>query len=625
MRKSTVVANIESFWNKEAKNISWFSEWKKVLEWNEPFAKWFSGGMLNASHACLDVHITSWKKNKVALYWEDENGNSISLSYLQLYKQVNQCASAFKKIGVQKGDRIVLYMPMIPEAIITMLAVARVGAIHSVIFSGFGSSALADRINDSQARFIITADFGMRRGKLIPLKSVVDKALLFTSSVKNVVVVKRTEKEIHFEDGRDLIYSDILKKADSYIEPERVESNHPLFVLYTSGTTGKPKGIVHSTGGYLVYINSVFKWAFNINEESTYWCTADIGWITGHSFLVYAPLLHGASIVIYEGAPTYPYVDKWWEIIEKYSVSVFYTSPTALRMFMRYGEGPIKKHDLSSLKILGSVGEVINPEVWEWYNTFIGNKKCPIIDTWWQTETGGFMISPMAREGDVLLKPGSATYPLPGIDADVVDETGKPVIAGVKGFLVIKKPWPGMLSGVYNNSSRYKNVYWAKFKGMYYTGDYAKKDADGYFWLLGRSDETLNVAGHMLGSAEIESATLTAFGVAEAAVVGVSDVIKGEAIILFVTPKQGVKSNDKLKEEIIKSICSEIGSLARPKEIYFVSELPKTRSGKIMRRILKAIVQNVSIGDISTLEDEASVEEIKIVYRDIKDALQKTF
>jgi len=423
----------KEFWVEEANKISWLKKWDNVLEWDEPFAKWFVGGKINASYACLDVHVNSERKNKVAIYWEDEEGNTTALSYLQLYKQVNRFAFALKKNGVKKGDRIIIFMPMIPQAIVAMLASARIGAIHSVVFSAFGSSALADRIDDAKARFVITADFGKRRGRLIPLKTVVDRALEKVDCVEKVVVVKRTEEKIDILDGRDLLYDRIMAHADDYVEPEQVDSTHPLFILYTSGTTGKPKGIVHSTGGYLVYTNSVYQRAFNPQEDSTYWCTADIGWITGHSFVTYAPLLNGSSVVIYEGGPDYPAIDRWWRIIEKYRVSIFYTSPTALRMFMRHGVEHIKKRDLRSLKVLGTVGEVINPEVWEWYNEHIGDRQCPVIDTWWQTETGGFMISPSAKDL-VALKPGSATYPLKGIEADVVDEKGVSVPANTKGF-----------------------------------------------------------------------------------------------------------------------------------------------------------------------------------------------
>lgn len=600
--------DLKQMWSKQAESIPWAKKWEKVLEQNGPFAKWFVGGKLNASYACLDAHITTSRKDKIALHWEDEDGNMQSFSFLQLYHKVNRCASALKNVGVKKGNRIVIFLPMIPQAVVAMLACARIGAIHSVVFSAFGAGALADRIDDAKATFVITADFGKRRGKLIPLKQVVDQALEKVSGVKKVIVVKRTEETIPFNHEKDCFYHEIIENADEYIEPEMVEANHPLFILYTSGTTGKPKGIVHSTGGYLVYINSVFNAAFNPDKDSVYWCTADIGWITGHSFVTYAPLMTGTTSVIYEGGPDYPGIDIWWKIIEKYKVSIFYTSPTALRMFMRYGTDTIKKNDLSSLKVLGSVGEVINPEVWLWYREHIGENRCPIIDTWWQTETGGFMISPSAKNL-VDLKPGSATLPLPGIEADVVDEHGISVEPNTKGYLVIKKPWPGMLMGIYNNPDRYKKVYWSKFPGMYYyTGDYAKKDDDGYFWLLGRADEVLNIAGHILGTSEIENATVESNAVAEAAAVGVPDDLKGEAIVLFVTLKKGMEKSELVKKEIIKTIRNNMGPIAKPREIYFVDSLPKTRSGKIMRRILKAIATGKSIGDVSTLENEHSVK-----------------
>ncbi|MEW6068639.1 MAG: acetate--CoA ligase [Nitrospirota bacterium] len=612
------ISNFEIFWEKEAEKIPWFKRWETVLEWEYPFAKWFVGGMLNASYGCIDAHLHSWRKNKVAIYWEDEQGNTKSYSYAQLHREVNKLSSILKNIGVKKGDIVVLYLPMVPELVFSMLATVRIGAIHTVVFSGFSSQALADRINDTGAKVLITADFGIRRGKLVPLKEIVDKALDITPSIQKVILITRTQEKVNIREGRDLLYSELLKDAENYVEPEPVESTHPLYILYTSGTTGKPKGIVHSTGGYLVYNHSTYKWVFDISDESIYWCTADVGWVTGHSAIVYAPLLHGATIIIYEGAPDYPYLDRWWEIIEKYRVTIFYTSPTALRMFIRFGEEWIKKHDLGSLKILGSVGEPINPEVWEWYYRNVGNERCPIVDTWWQTETGGMMISPAPGIELIPLKPGSATLPLPGIDADVVDEAGNPVPHGTKGYLVVKKPWPGMLMGIYKDPDRYKETYWSKFKGMYYPADYAMKDEEGYFWLLGRADEILKVAGHRIGTAEIESVVVTEPFAAEAAVVGTSDPVKGEAIVIFVILKKGYAPDDNLKKKIIDSVRTQIGPFATPQEIYFVEKLPKTRSGKIMRRILKAIIHDKPIGDITTLEDEASVEEIKSAYEEFK-------
>jgi acetyl-CoA synthetase len=616
------ISNLEKFWEKEAEKLTWFRRWDNVLYWDEPYARWFVGGLLNASYGCLDTHLHSWRKNKVAIYWEDEEGNTKSFSYAQLYREVNRFASVLKNIGAQKGDIIILYLPMIPELVISMLATVRIGAIHTVVFSGFSSQALADRINDTGAKVLITGDFGIRRGKLVPLKEVVDNALKLAPSVEKVILVKRTEEKVTIKEGRDLIYQELMEDAEKYVEPEPVEATHPLYILYTSGTTGKPKGIVHSTGGYLVYNYATYKWVFDISDESVYWCTADVGWVTGHSAIVYAPLLHGATIVMYEGSPDYPYLDKWWEIIEKYGVTIFYTSPTALRMFIRYGEEWIKKHDLSSLRILGTVGETINPEVWEWYYKNIGNERCPIVDTWWQTETGGVMISPAPGLELVPLKPGSATLPLPGIDAEVVDDSGIPVSTGTKGYLVIRKPWPGMLMDIYKNPIRYKETYWSRFKGMYYTADYAIKDEEGYFWLLGRADEVLKVAGHRIGTAEIESSVVATPFAAEAAVVGVPDEVKGEVIIIFVILKEGFKPEDDIKEKIIDNIRKQIGPIATPKEIYFVAKLPKTRSGKIMRRILKAIILDKPIGDVTTLEDEASVDEIKVSYEELKRMLK---
>ena len=621
--QQNATSNFEKFWEKEAEKIPWFKRWEKVLQWEEPYARWFAGGLLNASYGCLDAHLHSWRKNKVAIYWEDEEGNTKSYSYTQLHREVNRFSSVLKNIGVKKGDIVVLYLPMIPELVISMLATVRIGAIHTVVFSGFSSKALADRINDTGAKVLITADFGIRRGKFIPLKEIVDETLNLTPSIERVVLIKRTEKEVAIKEGRDLLYQELLKGAEKFIEPEPVEATHPLYILYTSGTTGKPKGIVHSTGGYLVYNFATYKWVFNISDDSIYWCTADVGWVTGHSEIVYAPLLHGATIIVYEGSPDYPHLDKWWEIIEKYGVTILYTSPTALRMFIRYGEKWIRGHDLNSLQILGTVGEAINPDVWEWYYKIIGNEKCPIVDTWWQTETGGIMISPAPGLELVPLKPGSVTLPLPGIDAEVVDDSGSPVGPGTKGYLVIRKPWPGMLMDIYRDPARYSDTYWSRFKGIYYTADYAMKDEEGYFWLLGRADEILKVAGHRIGTAEIESAAVATPFAAEAAVVSTPDPVKGEAIVLFVILKEGYKPEEKIKDKIIENIRLQIGPIATPRDIHFVEKLPKTRSGKIMRRILRAIVQDKPIGDITTLEDEASVEEIKTAYEEFKGILRK--
>lgn len=615
-------AELESFWDKHAQALPWFSTWNKVLDWNLPFARWFVDGRINASYACLDVHVKNERKDKVALYWSDEKGNERILTYQELYTLTNKMASVLQSLGVQKGDIVVLYLPLIPEAVAAMLAVARLGATHSVVFSGFSAQSLQDRINDAQATHVITADIGQRRGSFIHLKDLVDRALVNTPSIKKVLVVKRSEQRINMQHDRDVFLHDMMDSAADYVQPESVESNHPLFMLYTSGTTGKPKGIVHSTGGYLTYIYWTFKWAFNPHEKSVYWCTADIGWITGHSYVVYAPLMHGMSIVINEGAPDYPAPDAWWNIIEKYNVSIFYTSPTALRMFMRYGNEHIDKHAMPSLKVLGTVGEPINPEVWHWYHDTIGKKRCPVIDTWWQTETGGFMIAPtLGREHDVLPKAGSATLPLPTIQAVVLDQEGKEVESGAKGYLAIKNPWPGMMLGIFNDPERYKQVYWSKFPGMYYPGDFAIKDEDGYFWLLGRADEVLNIAGHRVGTAEVESATVCHPDVAEAATIGVADEIKGESIVIFAILKAGTDLRESLKKEIIQVVRDQIGTFVTPRDVFIVQKLPKTRSGKIMRRVLKAVVEGLSVGDITTLEDEASVDEIREAMQSISTAV----
>jgi acetyl-CoA synthetase len=617
------IDNIEEYWEQEARKLEWASTWDRVLDWDAPFAKWFPGGMLNASYLCVDKHLKNWRRNKVAIYWVGEDGEEKTLSYLQLYKEVNKLAAALKKMGVKDGDRVAFYLPMIVELPIAMLACARIGAIHTVVFSGFSSQALADRINHTEANLVITADGGFRRGKIIKLKDIVDEALKNTPSVEKVLVVKRTCHEIKMQDGRDIWYHDAVKHKEKPVDPLPVESTHPLFILYTSGTTGKPKGIVHSTGGYLVYINSVYKTVFNIQEDSVYWCNADIGWVTGHSFIVYAPLLNGASIVMYEGAPDYPTPDRWWQIIEEYKITTLYTSPTAIRMFMRLGEEWVKKHDLSSLSILGSVGEPINPEAWMWYFKNVGGERCPIVDTWWQTETGGIMISPAPGIGLVPLKPGSATYPLPGIDVDVVDENGKSVPPNVRGYIIIKKPWPGMALTVYKDPGRFKETYWTRFPGSYYAGDYCMKDEDGYLWLLGRADEVLKVAGHRLGTVELESAMVSHPSIAEAAVASKPHEIKGETIVVFAVLKQGIAQTPDLATELRNHMRKTVGPLATPENVYFVTKLPKTRSGKIMRRVLKALVAGKSIGDISTLEDKASVEEAKQAFEEFQRITKK--
>jgi acetyl-CoA synthetase len=598
-------------WEQQASQLPWFKQWTRVLEMQNLYAHWFVDGHINASYACLDVHVQRGLSEHPAIHWTNERGESRTITYGQLYKDVNAYAAYLRSCGVDLGDKVILYMPMVPEALVAMLACARLGAIHVVVFSGFSAQALKDRIDDVKATHVLTCDVSYYRGKTLNLKSIVDQALEHNEHVKKVIVVRRMPEKISCLAGRDLIY-DAAAYQNVIVDPVPVESQHPLFILYTSGTTGKPKGIVHSTGGYLTYVYATIKWAFDITSGSIYWCTADIGWITGHSYGVYGPLMHGATIVVREGAPDWPESTAWWKVIDRYKISIFYTSPTALRMFMRLGPELLQGADLSSLKVLGSVGEPINPEVWQWFYKVIGKQCCPIIDTWWQTETGGFMIAPTAGRSLVALKPGSAAYPMPGIDAGIVDGSGKEAPAEKKGYLVIKKPWPGMMIGIYNNPALYRDVYWSKFPGFYYAGDYAMCDNDGYFWLLGRADEVIKVSGHRIGTAELESAVLEHEAVAESAAIGVSDSIKGEAIVIFVVLKKGHQIEASLHDEIVRLIRTKIGSFATPKDIYCVEKLPKTRSGKIMRRLLKALIEGQSIGDISTIEDGASVQEVQL-------------
>ena len=608
----------EGFWEEEARRIPWFRTWDRVLEWDMPFARWFPGGELNASYLCVDQHVKTWRKSKVAIYWEGEPGDTRVLSYSTLAREVNRCASVLKNLGIGLGDKIALYLPMIPELPIFMLAAGRIGAIHTVIFSGFSAQAVADRVNDIGAKLIVTADAGYRRGKLIPLKRTVDDTVKLAPSVEKVIVVNRAGQQTDMQPGRDFWYHDLLEKAQGWVDPVHVESTHPLYILYTSGTTGRPKGIVHSTGGYLVYNHSAYKWVFDIKEESVYWCTADVGWVTGHSSIVYAPLSHGAAIVLYEGAPDYPTLERWWEIIETYGVTILYTSPTAIRMFMQHGPEWPGRRDLTSLDLLGTVGEPINPEVWLWYYKHIGGERCPIVDTWWQTETGGTMISHAPGIELLPLKPGSAGFPLPGIDVAVYNESGEIAAPGEKGLLVIRRPWPGMLLTLYGDPERYRQVYWSRFPGVYHTGDYAVKDEEGYFWLLGRADEVIKVAGHRLGSLEIENAAVSFPAVAEAGAVSRPDPVKGEAIVVFAILKEGQEPSAELQKALASHIREVVGPIATPDRVFFVSKLPKTRSAKIMRRVLRAVASDVPIGDLTTLEDEASVEEVKRAYEELK-------
>ena len=620
------IKNPQEYWAEKAKAIDWFRTWDKVLDdSNRPFYKWFAGGVLNISYNALDRHLNTPKKNMLAYIWEGEDGEVRTYSYYQLYREVNKLAKVFKDLGLKKGDRVSVYLPMIPELPITLLACSRIGAVHTVVFSGFSAEALADRINDSGAKLVVTADGAYRRGKTITLKDTADRALQTTPNVQHMVVVRRTKQEVPMKEGRDVWYHEAMSKVEpnAYVAPEPMESTDPLFILYTSGTTGKPKGIQHGTGGFLVWAYWTLKWGFNPSEEDIWWCTADIGWITGHTYNVYAPLSMGVTSLIFEGTPDYPAQDRWWEMIERHGVTILYTTPTAVRMFMKFGEQWVTKHDLSSLRLLGTVGEPINPEAWKWYYRVVGKEKLPVIDTWWQTETGGFMIAPLPGLELVPLKPGSATNPLPSVQAEVYDEKGQQAPTGVKGFLVVRTPWPGMLETIWKDPERYKQTYFGRWPNIYYTGDYAVRDPDGYFWLLGRADEVLKVAGHRIGTVEIESALVSHPAVSEAAVMGKEDALKGEVPVAFVTLRSGFQPSDELRAELVKHIRNTIGPIATPDAIVIVNKLPKTRSGKIMRRLLKAVLAGAALGDVSTLEDEGSVDEIKATYEELKKQLEK--
>src|SRR5438477_825861 len=599
----------ERFWAREAEELVWQKQWKKVLEWKAPFAKWFVGGKLNISENCLDRHLAGPNRNKAAILWEGEPGEKRALTYQQLHRDVCRFANVLKRNKIRKGDRVIIYMPTIPETAIAMLACARIGAVHSVVFGGFSAESIRDRIADCGAVAVITADGGYRRGAIVPLKKNVDDALRGGTSIKRVIVFRRAGDDIHIEEGRDVWWHRELEYVDAHCPAVPLDSEHPLYILYTSGSTGKPKGILHTTGGYLVGIYSTMKYVFDVREDDVYWCTADVGWVTGHSYVVYGPLANGATTLMYEGEPNWPEPDRFWRIIEEYQVNVLYTAPTAIRAFIRWGDQWLKKHDLSSLRLLGSVGEPINPEAWMWYRDKIGGNRCPIVDTWWQTETGGIMISPLP--GATPTKPGSATRPLPGIAAEVVRKDGTPCVANEGGFLVIKRPWPAMLRTIFGDHDRFVKTYFGEVPGCYFAGDGARKDDDGYFWVMGRVDDVINVAGHRLSTMEVESALVSHPKVAEAAVVGRPDDLKGQAIVAFVTPRQGVGADDALAKELREHVAAQIGALARPEEIRFAEALPKTRSGKIMRRLLREVASGSrSRGDTTTLEDQGVLERL---------------
>ncbi|RYD30879.1 MAG: acetate--CoA ligase [Verrucomicrobiaceae bacterium] len=606
------IADPAAFWGAEAAELSWQKPWDTVLEWRPPFAKWFVGGKLNVSENCLDRHLTGARRNKAAIIWEGEPGEKRTLTYQQLHREVCRFANVLKANGVKAKDRVIIYMPLVPEAAIAMLACARLGAVHSVVFGGFSSESIRDRAEDCEATVVVTADGGYRRGKVVPLKENVDAALAAgADSIKRVIVLKRTGSPVTMKSGRDVYWHDEIEKVSAVSPAKGFDSEHPLFILYTSGSTGKPKGILHTSGGYLTGTYSTSKYIFDLRDSDVYWCTADVGWITGHSYLVYGPLSNGATVLMYEGAPDWPEKDRFWKIIEEYHVTILYTAPTAIRAFIKWGDQHVKKHDLSSLRLLGSVGEPINPEAWMWYHKVIGGERCPIVDTWWQTETGAIMISPLP--GATPTKPGTATLPFFGIDAAILDETGKECGPNEGGKLVIRQPWPSMLRSIWGDKARYKDTYWKEYAGgIYLAGDGARRDKEGNFWIVGRLDDVLNVSGHRLGTAEVEGALVSHETVAEAAVVGRPDEIKGQAVVAFVTLKSGYPASEALNKELKGHVAKIIGAIARPDDIRFTAALPKTRSGKIMRRLLKEICAGgVVKGDTTTLEDFSVVASLQ--------------
>jgi acetyl-CoA synthetase len=604
----------QRFWAKMAReHVTWFKPWKKVLQWRPPHARWFVGARVNASYNCVDRHVEgehAWRRNKAAILFEGEPGDTRVITYGQLHREVQRFANVLQGLGVRKGDRVALYLPLVPEAVIAMLACARIGAPHSVVFGGFSAESLRDRIQDAGAKVVITADGGFRRGQPLALKPAVDEALADCPEVEAVVVVQRTRQDVPMKTGRDHWWHALMATAEPRCPAVPLDAEHPLFILYTSGTTGRPKGILHTTGGYLTHVATTMHAIFDLKEEDVFWCTADVGWVTGHSYVVYGPLAKGATVLLYEGVPTHPGPDRWWSIIERWGVSILYTAPTAIRTFIRLGEEHPARHDLSSLRLLGTVGEPINPEAWVWYHRVIGGQRCPIVDTWWQTETGGILITPLPAA--VATVPGSATLPFPGIDAAILDQDGEEVRAPDGGFLAIRKPWPGMLRGIWGDEARYRDTYWTRWKNTYFPGDGAHRDRRGYFWILGRVDDVMNVSGHRIGTMEVESAIVSHEQVAEAAVVGRPDEITGTAIVAFVTPRGGREAGPALVEEIRAHVSKHIGAIAKPAEVRFTESLPKTRSGKIMRRLLREIASgSETVGDTTTLEDHGVLAKLR--------------